>query len=33
MTVHLVFSLHDFVVAGGTVVFSVALALWLHDRR
>jgi hypothetical protein len=33
MTVHLVFSLHDFLVASAIVLSSAALVAWLHDHR
>lgn len=32
MTVHIVFSLHDFLVAGTTVVSAAVLVAWLHDH-
>lgn len=32
MTVHVVFSLHDFLVAGAATVSAAVLVAWLHDR-
>ena len=33
MTVHLVFSLNDFLTAGAIVLSCAALAVWLHGHR
>lgn len=33
MTVHLVFSLGDFITAGAITLGCAVLAVWLHDHR
>lgn len=33
MTVHLVFSLNDFLTASVIVLSCAALAVWIHDHR